>query len=496
MTYSSRTVPMAHQAEAVQRMLPRPAYALLMETGTGKTKPVLDEFGYLEAANEIKDLLVIAPAGCYRNWTCDKGESEDNWSEIRKHLSGDLLDRLRVATWRSGSAQSKRDIESLLQCGDRPRMLCVNVEALSREGGAEAACLEFLSYRGCEVVIDESTTIMHGDSRRTEAVTRIGAAATRRRIMTGLVSPTDPMNLFSQFWFLDWRILGFQTSFGFRARYSILKKAEFKVTTKKGRRVNPIVSVGHRNLNELNRKIAPHSYRVLKKDCMDLPPKTYRIREVEMTGEQRRVYAEMRKYCTTKLDCEAHVTATLVLNQMRVLHQVLCGYVNKDEEGITRLVKSNRTSVLMEELSECDGKFVVWCSYVHNVNEIAGAIEKKFGPGSCAKFWGENLTTRPGEERRFLEDPRCRGMVSTPGSGGMGNNWVVANLVIYYSNLDNLSHRVQSEDRTHRRGQMQPVTYVDLMVPGTVDERFVNSMRKKIDMASAIQGDSYRAWLI
>jgi hypothetical protein len=496
-TYVPRTTPMPQQQEALTRLLPRPAYALMMETGTGKTKPGLDEFGTLEEAGEFSDLLVVAPAGCYRNWTIDKGEEEANWSEIRKHLSLDLLDRLRVATWRS-SASGRRDVEELLQVGQRPRMLCVSVEALSSTRDAEAACLEFVAHsrRGALMYVDESTTIMHGDSRRTEAVMRIGAAVRRRRIMTGLITPTSPMNLYSQFQFLDWRILGFRSVFGFRARYSVLKKMSFGRVNERGRPITTLVTVGHRNLDELSRKIAPHSYRVLKKDCMDLPEKTYRIREVETTPEQRRVYDEMRRFCTARLDSGEHATATMVLAQMSALHRILCGHVRSEETGEIRPVASRRIAALMEEVGECEGKFIVWCSYDHDVRAVRAAVEKELGGGSCAAFWGGNASERGNDERRFLEDPRCRGMVATAAARGRGNTWTVATLAVYYSNTDNLEHRLQSEDRNHRIGQRNPVTYVDLMVPGTVDERYVRSMREKINMAAAISGDDYRKWVI
>ena len=87
-------------------------------------------------------------------------------------------------------------------------------------------------------------------------------------------------------------------------------------------------------------------------------------------------------------------------------------------------------------------------------------------------------------------------MVATPQAGGKGNTWTVANLVVYYSNTYDLEARAQSEDRPHRDGQTQKVTYVDLVARGTVDEKILQALRKKIDMATIISGDNYREWLI
>jgi SNF2 family DNA or RNA helicase len=68
--------------------------------------------------------------------------------------------------------------------------------------------------------------------------------------------------------------------------------------------------------------------------------------------------------------------------------------------------------------------------------------------------------------------------------------------VIYAANSYDLEHRYQSEDRTHRRGQRNVVTYIDLIARGTVEEKIVKSLRKKLDLAKIITGANYEDWLI
>jgi Superfamily II DNA/RNA helicases, SNF2 family len=109
---------------------------------------------------------------------------------------------------------------------------------------------------------------------------------------------------------------------------------------------------------------------------------------------------------------------------------------------------------------------------------------------------GGNRATRHEDDARFLTDPECRVMIATPAAGGRGNTWVVADLVVYYANSHDLEHRIQSEDRAHRGGQTRTVTYVDLMALGTIDEKIVSALRRKIDIAAAVAGDGYREWLI
>lgn len=95
-----------------------------------------------------------------------------------------------------------------------------------------------------------------------------------------------------------------------------------------------------------------------------------------------------------------------------------------------------------------------------------------------------------------MKDPACRYMLATQGAGGIGNNWTVANLVVYYANNYDLEMRSQSEDRCHRKGQINRVTYVDLVCPGTVDEKIIDALRRKIDMTTMISGEMYREWLV
>jgi SNF2 family DNA or RNA helicase len=113
-----------------------------------------------------------------------------------------------------------------------------------------------------------------------------------------------------------------------------------------------------------------------------------------------------------------------------------------------------------------------------------------------ARFWGGNRKTREEEERKFQNDPAVRFMVATQSAGGRGRMWAVANTVIYYSNSDNLDHRSQSEERPKAMNKRIPIAYIDLVTPGTVDEKFITSLRRKINMATAITGDNYQEWLI
>ena len=479
-TYTPRYKPYEHQAEAYNLLEGKEAFALLMAMRTGKTKVIIDDFGRLEKEGKVVNLLVIAPGGVYKTW---KAQFED-------HASEDLGQRTLIHVWKSGKAKSQSMLrKQFLETSDQPRVLVINIEALSRVKEAQNVAVDFLKQGPSMLVIDESTTIKNPSSKRTKFVLKaLAPHADYRRILSGLPTPRSPLDLYSQFSFLDQRILGYPSYYAFRARYANLVPRVFG-----GRRVQ--IVDGYRDIDHLQAKIAPYRYRKRLEDCYDLPQKVYLTRDVELTAEQKRLYKEMLEFATTQLESEDHVVATVVIVQILKLHQILCGHV-KDELGNVHDIPENRTAELLELLDEHDGKAIIWCSYDHDVNKVTAALEKEFGKGTVARFWGGNTKGREDEEARFKNDPKCLFMVATAAAGGRGREWSVANLVVYYSNTNDLEHRSQSEERAQAIGKKDYVTYVDLRVPDTVDDKIIYALRNKIDMASAINGDNLKEWLI
>lgn len=491
--YIPATTPRAHQAKAKALTINARLYAYLAEMGTGKTKMVLDEWAQRVWDGRSSDLLILAPAGSYRNWL----------GELSKHISAALFRCISSCVWQSGAGVTDRKrLELFLALRNKPRVFIVNIEALSSTVDAPKACRTFLDVPGRKamLVVDESTTIKNGSAGRTKEVMALRDYAATRRILTGLITPRSPLDLFSQFEFLDWRILGHESLFTFKRRYCILEtirvKGEFKSGKKKGQQIKTAdVVVGYRNLDELQKKIAPYSYRVLKSECLDLPPKIYMKREVQLTKEQKKIYNDLVLFSTAELDNEKHVTTNMVITKLMRLHQIVCGH-SVDEEEEEHDIPSNRISEMMSVLEEHSGKVIVWTNYRKEISKIVKALENEYGSDSVAQFHGGNRRNRASDERLFLSDPQCRFMVATQSAGGRGNTWVNANLVIYFSNSYDLEMRMQSEDRSHRDGLKHAVTYVDLVTPGTIDEKILKALRKKLNMATLISGEKYREWLI
>jgi SNF2 family DNA or RNA helicase len=249
-----------------------------------------------------------------------------------------------------------------------------------------------------------------------------------------------------------------------------------------------------RHLNELSESLKPFSYRVLKEDCLDLPPKSWTKRHVILTGEQRKIYDQMKKTALATLNGKVTSTMT-VLTQLMRLHQITCGHFTADD-GSTQLIDNNRIKELMNILEETEGKAIIWANYQKDITTIIKSIVEEYGPGSVVDYYG--LTPQDERQdniRKFQNNEECRFLVGTPQTGGYGITLTQANTVIYYSNGYDLEKRLQSEDRAHRIGQNKNVTYIDIIAEDTVDEKIQKSLRKKINIASEVMGEELKAWI-
>jgi SNF2 family DNA or RNA helicase len=251
-------------------------------------------------------------------------------------------------------------------------------------------------------------------------------------------------------------------------------------------------------LDELSYKLESFSYRILKKDCLDLPDKLYIKRSVELTDEQAVAYKQMKDNAVTLLEKDGGmVTAQNVLTQMLRLQQICSGFIKTDDGQIEKL-STNKLTELLTVLEEVTGKVIIWAVYVEDLRMIQEALAKQYGAESVAVYAGK---THP-EERQVIvlefqnPDSKLRFFVGQSRTGGYGLTLTEASTVIYYANSFDLEVRIQSEDRAHRIGQKNNVTYIDLVTENTVEEKVLKALRNKINIASEVLSEGYKEWLI
>ncbi len=476
MNYKFKTKPYKHQLDALEISWNKEVYAYFMEMGTGKTKVLIDNMSMLYDNGKIDGALIIAPKGVVGTWYKQ---------EIPTHLVDHVENK--AILWQSNfTKEYSKKLGTLFKSDSDLHILIMNVEALSTTKGVDFAS-KFLSSHNTLMAIDESTTIKNPKAKRTKNILRLSKLAKYRRIMTGSPVTKNPLDLYSQCEFLDPYCLDFASYYAFRNRYAEMRTANFY-----GRSVQIVARFRH--LDELAEKLKPFSYRVLKEDCLDLPEKTFMKRVIELSKEQKELYAQMKKMALAMLNGKV-VTTKTALTQIMRLHQITCGHFTADD-GSVQDIKNNRLDELMNVLDEIEGKVVIWAHYQYDVKKIIKEIQKVHGPGSVVDYYG--LTPkeiRQNNIEKFQGDDAVKYFVGTPATGGYGITLTAASNMIYYSNGYDLEKRLQSQDRIHRIGQKKPVTYIDLIAEDTVDNKIVKALRKKINIASEVMGEELKDWI-
>ena len=476
MNYKFKTKPYAHQLTALEKSWNKETFAYFMEMGTGKTKVLIDNLAMLYDKGKVDGALIVAPKGVVKTWY---------EQELPTHLPNHIENT--TVLWQPHITKTQREkLESLFEAETNMHILIMNVEALSTDKGVKFA-MKFLNSHKTLMAIDESTTIKTPTAKRTRNIIDLGRMAKYRRIMTGSPVTKNPLDLYTQCYFLDPFHLDHASYYSFRNRYAVMKTMHVR-----GRSIQVVSKF--KNLDELSDTVKTFSDRVLKEDCLDLPPKNFIKRHVTLTPDQKRVYEQMKKQAVAYLNGKVTSTMT-VLTQLMRLHQITCGHFTADD-GSIQSVESNRLNELMSILEETEGKAIIWANYQLSVGEIIQRIIKEYGEDSYVHYYG--LTSQEDRQdfiRKFQNDPNCRFLIGTPQTGGYGITLTQANTVIYYSNGYDLEKRLQSEDRAHRIGQKKTVTYIDIIAEDTVDEKIVKALRDKINIASEVMGEDLKEWI-
>jgi len=475
-----KTTPYKHQLEALRRSYNKENFAYFMEMGCGKSKVLIDNIAWLYWNRKIDTAIIVAPKGVYTNW-------KNN--EIPAHLHDDISSKVYI--WKS-NLNKKETTELKTSVGHEARthlrILLINVEAFATKKIFKF--LDTFTHRSNYLVaVDESTTIKNIKAKRTKALIKFAEGAKYKRILTGSPITKSPLDLYSQFLFLDKKILGFDSYWSFQGRYAVVRSMNVG-----SHQFNQVV--GYKNLDELKKKIEPYSYRVTKEEALDLPPKIYTSRQVDLTMEQERHYQSIKNSSVALLESGEMVSAPEIMTRLLRLQQLLCGYLVTDE-GETIPIENNRLTVLLEVVEEMEGKVIIWSRFRHDIMKIADTLKSIYGAESTVTYFGDTTMAERDEAiARFqdLEDP-TRFFVSNPQTGGMGLTLHAAKNVVYYSNDFNLESRVQSEDRAHRVGQHNPVLYVDLVSPNTVDVHIVKTLVNKNRLANITLGEKVLEWL-
>lgn len=489
-----KTTAMAHQTDALAWLEGRDYGALGMEQGTGKTWTLLADTEERFRVNDIDALFVLAPRGVHTNWVL---------REIPTHLE---VDHVAMAYSSGMGVRAKAALERVFEVNRlrrQLRILAMNYDALLTKDGF-AAAKRFLRTGSTAMALDESQRIKTLSSARTVRALALRPHARLARISSGTLVSNTPTDVFSQFEFMQSGLLGTTSFRAFTAEYCALVSPDSPMLKKLIDRNPRMVRAQivqrdesgepiYRNLDKLNRLVSKHMFRVLKKDCLDLPEKIYTARHFDLSPKQRAAYNLMEQEYRVQLDSgELEVVARL--GSLMRLQQITSGFLPTREGRL--YFEDNHVSARMvaflDAIEDLSGKMIIWARFVEELEQIASTLRKLHGPAAVVEYRGETTPAKREVAVNSFQDRASpvRFFVGQAQAGGVGLTLTAAETVVYYSNDYSLETRKQSEDRAHRIGTRTNVLYVDLIATGTIDADITLALQRKESIAAMIMGDT------
>lgn len=443
---------------------PGGGFGELFEMGCGKTLTTIAVAGALYNLGKIDRVLVVAPTSVCSVWPHDLNQFAAFPWEARV-LLGDKKKRLKAL-----NELENWPFKAL-------RIAVINYESTHREGIFEALA----TYKPDLIVCDESQRIKNPSAAQSKALHKLGDAAPFRMILSGTPVQNNAVDLYSQYRFLDPAVYG-ANFYAFKNRYCIMG----------GYGQHQIV--GYRNMDELVEKEHSVAYRVTKEECLDLPQQTFINRYVQFTDAEQAIYEQLRKSSFLELETGENVTATTILTMYLRLMQLTGGFLTADESTRPKQVNTAKLDALADIVDDyvvdAGKKLVIFARFRAEIAAIENLLRlRKIQYGS---IYGDV----PMEERgKIVEDfqtnPDTKVFVAQIQTAGLGITLHAASTAVFYSYDYNYANYAQALARIHRIGQRLPVTYIHLVVDGSIDEKILAALENKEDMAKTVV-DSWR----
>lgn len=435
-----------HQAKGVEKLRRIKVGALYMEMGTGKTRVALELIKIRIEMGKINHVL----------WLCPCSVKENLRRDLIKHIGEGFESYITI-------------------CG---------IETLSSSIKKNFELLELVESNKVFLIVDESNLVKNHKAKRTSNIIRLSEKCTYKIILNGTPISRNEQDLYSQWYILDWRVLGYKSFWSFSANH--LEYDEF-VPGKIRRTLNT---------DYLVEKIAPYSYQVKKCECLDIPEKTYETIYYDLTNEQDTHYSEVADELMFKLN---ELKPNTIYRLFTGLQNVISGYI-VDTEGENlkreRMFKNPFNNPRIQKLLEIistieDEKIIIFAKYTDEILEIVEVLNSKYGDDVAVPFYGDvtqknrqlNIEKFKGKSKYLIANKQC---------GAYGLNLQFCNYIIYYNNDWDYSTRIQSEDRVHRIGQNKNVHIVDMCASYTLDERIIKCLVRKENLIDSFKNELER----
>jgi SNF2 family DNA or RNA helicase len=449
-----------------------PAAAWFAKMGTGKTFAAVHLACARYLAGLIDSVVIICPSTLRSTWRKELEKYATVPYDFRVHDT--------KGKWYKDFCDVDRRTPGVMQ------ILAVSVEGLGVSESLYDSVCGFFAGREVFVINDESSRIKNPQALRTKRAINFRDHSRFRIILNGTPIAIGIEDLWSQYEFLDGNIIGSGDYWSYKTRYLTMGGYENKQI------------VGYQNLEELMKLIEPYTVEV-GKDVLNLPPKVMTVRYVNATPEQKRLLAQIKKgYSDDPNGPEVKVDN--VLERVLRWRQVVGGWLpravfNAEGEIVETKLEPLKENPKMDSLFDliddnfAGTKFIIWSPFVHELEAMAARLVKLYGPDAVRLYYGAtSKEDRSLIEDAYCNDPKMRFFLANPQTAGLGLTLISGenDVMIYYSGTNAYIDRAQSEDRSHRIGQGNSVTVVDMVMERTIDEQILASIGAKMNIEEYI----------
>lgn len=212
-----------------------------------------------------------------------------------------------------------------------------------------------------------------------------------------------------------------------------------------------------------NDNLGAHYRRVLRKDCLDLPPLTNTEVMVPMSVAAKRIYRQLKKeFVSSVSGAEVVAWSTGAKNVM--LDKVTTSPWLLNPEGEPR---GGKLDMLRFDLENRTMPTLVLAHYRQTV-EACAEVSRLAGKTTEYIHGGTSASGRSEAVRRFKEG-HLDVLVGSLETLAEGLTLTAADMAIFVERSYKPSRNEQARYRVHRLGQTRPVTVLDYVTPESVD---------------------------
>lgn len=488
-----KTVPYHHQLKELEEHGLDKSRMLLWQMRTGKTKTIIDTACMLRQRGEIDAVVIVAPNGVHLNWPQRElpihlwGTVPSDtlaWrTDIAGEARGNALSKEKRKGWEKRRTNWWDRAERVLKT-DKLAWFFLASETMTRDDVRKLVQRIYRRKKRVLVVFDEIHDFRTPGSKRSQMARAMARKSRYRRGLTGTPLDNSPLHAWAQYQLLEEGCLGFDKYADFKSHHAV-----YVMETKRNGQQYPKLSE-YRDLDGLRDKMATLSSVVLRSDCHDLPDLIRITRQVDLTEEQRRVYAELKRTFELELQGE---TVSVGENTQRMikLQQVASGFLKDEWTDLHEIVLDEdnpRLIALTEEVEATTGKVIVWCNFHEDMDRTAKMLRAR--GHRVVEYHGRVNEAGKQEAREALAPGAENDVKALVGYPTPGLDLSAAEKIIWYSHTFDAIKRSQADERaTAVGGQNVPV--VDL-VASAVDEYIVENVRNKISVGDELTRDGMK----